>query len=112
MLSQAKTPTVPIIATEKGEAAPPLAVLDRLEQEAWLVAHTAEERPDRGRQVRQQLPGDGDGAVGAGECTEIVAARGHRGPILRARPGYRRRNIRRSRSAFGSGRGEVCQTHS
>ena len=63
------------VATDEREAAPPLAVLDRLEQEARAVADDAQERGDRRDEVGQHLAPHGHDRVLAGEHPELVARR-------------------------------------
>jgi len=62
------------VATDERPAAPPLAVLDGLEQEPGLVAHQAGEGGDGRGEVGQDLPPNGDDGVLTGEGPELVAA--------------------------------------
>ena len=63
------------VAADEREAAPPLAVLDGLEQEARAVADELGVRRDRRLEVGEQLgPHRHDGVV-AGQRAELVAAR-------------------------------------
>ena len=63
------------IASHEREAAPPLAVLDRLEQEPRRVADELQERGDRCLEVAEQLGPHGHDAVFGGESVELVAGR-------------------------------------
>jgi hypothetical protein len=61
------------VAADERPAAPAgLAVLDRFEQEAGLVAHEPGEGSDGRGEVGQQLAPHGDDRVGAGEAPELV----------------------------------------
>jgi hypothetical protein len=63
------------VATDEAEAAPPLAVFDRLEQETRLVIDELGERGHRRLEVTQDLGPDGHDAVLARERDELVERR-------------------------------------
>ena len=63
------------VAADEREAAPALAVLDRLEQEAGAVADELGERGDRRLEVGEQLAPDRHDRVRRGERAELVAGR-------------------------------------
>jgi hypothetical protein len=73
------------LAPDERPPAPPLAVLDGLEEEAGFVAHEPRERGDRGGEVGEELAPDRDHRVGAGEGPEVLPAgpRRHRWVIRR-----------------------------
>ena len=71
------------VAADEAPAAPPLAVLDRLEQEAVVVAdQPGEGRHGRG-EVGQHLAPHGDHGVVAGQGPELLAAGAERHPKAR-----------------------------
>jgi hypothetical protein len=92
------------VPTDEGEAAPPLAVLDRLEEEALSVADELGERGDGCLQIGEQLgPHRYDGVLG-GERVELLAAGAdcglHRGagatgqPAGRATSNFEKKHVR------------------
>ena len=61
------------VAADERPAPPALAVLDRLEEEAGVVANEPSEGSDRRGEVGQQLPPDRDDGVVARQRTKLSA---------------------------------------